>query len=126
MKLKPLFTIALAFFLVSCGDEGPFPQDWTARPISAKDAAAERESRWLPVIAKIAQNHGTDVAKQMEEQRKVSQSEWTAFLAQMKQGDELWFFSTPQERWESLSGREGYAIVRDGGQIIDRFFTRRN
>lgn len=39
---------------------------------------------------------------------------WAAFVDQMGPGDELWFFTSPPELWQSLAGVSGYAIVRDG------------
>lgn len=39
---------------------------------------------------------------------------WTAFLRQMVPGDELWYFTSPPEQWQSLAGAAGYAIVRNG------------
>ena len=42
---------------------------------------------------------------------------WAEFLALMARGDELWFFTSPPELWQSLAGVAGYAIVRDGKPI---------
>ena len=42
---------------------------------------------------------------------------WTAFVDQMEPSDELWFFTSPPELWQRLSGVAGYAIVRDGRPI---------
>ncbi|MDI1476866.1 hypothetical protein [Polyangium sp. y55x31] len=42
---------------------------------------------------------------------------WADFLGLMAPGDELWFFTSPPELWQSLAGVAGYAIVRDGKPI---------
>jgi hypothetical protein len=39
----------------------------------------------------------------------------------LQEGDELWWFSSPQEQWNALAGRAGIALVRDGkciGHIV--------
>ena len=48
-----------------------------------------------------------------------------ATLAKLREGDELWWYQTPQETWDMLCGREGFAIVR-GGAIVDFIFTAIN
>jgi hypothetical protein len=40
-------------------------------------------------------------------------------------GDELWEWSTPDTFWQSLSGRGGYAIVRNG-KVIETTITIEN
>lgn len=35
-------------------------------------------------------------------------------LARLREGDELWWYETPQETWDALCGRAGFALVRDG------------
>jgi hypothetical protein len=46
--------------------------------------------------------------------------DWLQFKAQMQQGDEIWYYRTPPDTWTGfpLSGREGYALVRDE-KVID-------
>jgi len=39
---------------------------------------------------------------------------WDNLKKEMKDGDELWLFSSPDESWIMLSGRCGICIVRDG------------
>jgi len=39
---------------------------------------------------------------------------WDNLKSQMKVGDELWVFSSPNDTWRNLSGRAGVCIVRDG------------
>ena len=39
---------------------------------------------------------------------------WDNLKSQMKEGDELWVFSSPNDTWRNLSGRAGVCIVRDG------------
>jgi len=50
---------------------------------------------------------------------------WVRFKGQMKQGDELWKFSSPPESWRLLAGRAGLCIVR-GGEIVDSIVTLMN
>jgi|GEM_PF-7013346 len=126
VQRKLLVFFAFAFSLASCSDARPFPPDWTARPTSKKDATAELEASWEPVIvqahkdqAELLQKHGIDVVALMEERHRLSQNEWTAFLSQMKQGDELWFFSAPPNHITD----EGYAIIRRGSEV-HRFQTK--
>lgn len=33
-------------------------------------------------------------------------------------GDELWWYESPQETWDMLCGRAGWALVRDG-KVVD-------
>ncbi|HLV81572.1 MAG TPA: hypothetical protein VKT32_14895 [Chthonomonadaceae bacterium] len=42
---------------------------------------------------------------------------WTAFLAQMRPGDQLWYFISPPDTWRHLAGRLGYVILRAGQQV---------
>ncbi|MBN1798382.1 MAG: hypothetical protein JW822_07380 [Spirochaetales bacterium] len=39
--------------------------------------------------------------------------QWQEFLAQMREGDELWEFESPPETWDNLAGRKGIALIRD-------------
>jgi hypothetical protein len=39
------------------------------------------------------------------------------YASQMKDGDELWTWASPQSTWEDLAGRAGFAIVRDGEPV---------
>ncbi|MCA9178887.1 MAG: hypothetical protein KDB14_30700 [Planctomycetales bacterium] len=36
------------------------------------------------------------------------------FIDSALRGDEFWEFSCPQSEWDRLTGRAGYALVRDG------------
>jgi hypothetical protein len=42
---------------------------------------------------------------------------WNLLLARITEGDELWEFNSPREHWETLTGRKGVALVRDGRPI---------
>jgi hypothetical protein len=46
--------------------------------------------------------------------------EWREFMSQMQPGDQLRWFSSPDEAWRLLAGRAGYAIVRQG-EVVDAF-----
>lgn len=47
------------------------------------------------------------------------------FKAQLKPSDELWYFDSPSECWQSLGGCRGMAIVRDG-DIVDTYVLMEN
>jgi hypothetical protein len=51
--------------------------------------------------------------------------EWAAFKAEMKEGDELWYFRSPGPTWENKMGWEGYAIFR-GNKLVRAFTTQEN
>ena len=51
--------------------------------------------------------------------------EWLAMTGAMEAGDELWEFSSPEESWVKLCGRQGYAVTRTG-EIIDFIVTIMN
>lgn len=51
--------------------------------------------------------------------------EWEALKAKLQPGDEIWYFSSPQEDWERMMGWEGIALVRDA-EIVDFFITAMN
>lgn len=46
--------------------------------------------------------------------------EWLIFKAKIKQDDQLWEFSSVDRFWNSLAGRAGLCIVRDG-EVVDSF-----
>jgi hypothetical protein len=51
--------------------------------------------------------------------------EWIRFKARLLEGDELWYFRTSDDTWQTAfprCGLEGYAIVR-GGSLIAEIFT---
>lgn len=50
---------------------------------------------------------------------------WMEFQKQIREGDELWNFSSPAESWWELCGRAGIALVRNG-EIEDSFVTMMN
>jgi len=47
------------------------------------------------------------------------------FLNKIKSGDEVWFFSSPDDTWMSCCGREGYVIYRNGKEK-ETLITRLN
>ena len=63
-------------------------------------------------------------------QRRVTQDDlldeqWLHFKGKMQDGDELWFFRTPQETWTEFfprCGMEGYALVR-GDKVVAEILT---
>jgi len=51
--------------------------------------------------------------------------EWEAFKSNIKEGDELWEWSTSQSSWDMLRGSSGYAILRNG-EVISSMTTHIN
>ncbi len=47
---------------------------------------------------------------------------WAPLEGQMREGDELWFYSTPDDMWGALAGQEGLALLR-GCQLLARIIT---
>jgi DNA-binding NtrC family response regulator len=50
---------------------------------------------------------------------------WSQLLALMQDGDELWTFSTSDESWKHLAGREGISLVR-AGEVITSIVAAMN
>jgi len=50
---------------------------------------------------------------------------WKEFIRNMQPNDELWYYKSPKETWENLSGCAGYAIVRSG-KIVSHLNTVRS
>jgi hypothetical protein len=48
--------------------------------------------------------------------------EW--LLQQVKSGDELWYYTTPQIYWDSLSGRDGIVVVRKCRIVAEIIFSQ--
>jgi hypothetical protein len=51
--------------------------------------------------------------------------QWVRFKGELREGDELWEFSSSADSWKHLAGRSGICIVRKG-KIIDSIVTRLN
>ena len=52
-------------------------------------------------------------------------AKWVQWKAQIREGDELYYFSSSAEAWRNLAGREGYALIREG-QVVDTMVTLMN
>ena len=50
---------------------------------------------------------------------------WETIKAEMKQGDTLVAFDTPQRDWDNLGGMRGYALIR-GKMLINVIITECN
>jgi hypothetical protein len=51
--------------------------------------------------------------------------QWLYFKNKMKDGDEIWYFRTPEETWTEFfprCGLEGYALVR-GERLVAQILT---
>ncbi len=49
-------------------------------------------------------------------------NQWENLCKEMKKGDQLYNFRTPDESWNNLAGREGIALVREG-KIVAEIIT---
>jgi hypothetical protein len=79
---------------------------------SAKERAWMKQTIEQSIIASLKRRISPD---------DLEDKDWLRFKENMKDGDEIWYYRTPQETWNEwfpLCGREGYVIVRDD-KIID-------
>lgn len=51
--------------------------------------------------------------------------DWRQFLEQMSETDELWQYSSSEDRWKNMMGETGVAIVRNG-EVVDIFTLLHN
>ena len=49
-------------------------------------------------------------------------NQWMFIKESMEEGDELWFFTSDEHTWQTLCGREGYVIVKNGEPTL-RIYT---
>lgn len=52
--------------------------------------------------------------------------QWLQFRDKKRDGDELWYFRTPQETWTEFfprCGMEGYALIRDDRVVAEIFIS---
>jgi hypothetical protein len=50
---------------------------------------------------------------------------WYKLKAELRHGDELYFYSSDRESWAQLRGSEGYVAIR-GNKVLGSFFTALN
>lgn len=50
---------------------------------------------------------------------------WREMVASMKEGDELWEYSSSEDSWHHFADRAGIALVRDG-EVVDAITTSLN
>jgi len=81
---------------------------WLIRPVSVAQAEAANTPRDPP---------GTPFGLRL--------GAWRAFIAQMKDGDELWEFRSPRDSWAKMCGMAGYSLVRRG-EIVDSIILMQN
>ena len=83
------------------------PSDWLIRcvmaSVSSDTSTTDRQSAL------------TELAKKLGGRR----TEWSKLFEKMQMGDEVWEFDTPIEYWDSLCGRSGVALVRDGCVVAE-------
>lgn len=87
------------------------PQEWLKEQVSVTEAEATHTYSKPPIIAGIPFGFAN--------------ADWIEFKSLMQSGDELWFYSSPQESWDELMGTEGYVIIREG-KIIAEMVTALN
>lgn len=46
-----------------------------------------------------------------------SLNEYEWFKSQITEGDEIWYFNTPDQMWRALYGAKGYVLIRGGKQV---------
>jgi hypothetical protein len=73
------------------------PKTWLEKKFAAAEAAATHTTDGKPFGALA--------------------DKWEALEADIEPGDEGWSFSSPRESWMALSGRAGFALVRNGEPV---------
>jgi hypothetical protein len=84
------------------------PATWLVKKISVEEAETEN-----PGIADERVKRFPEVAKAFGFQNR----EWESLKAEMKPGDEIWTFASPDDYWKNYAGRAGVALVREGNAI---------
>ena len=85
-------------------------REWLQKKLETTDyvALASEELLSYGLVDKTAERELLDkLAKGPVPQR------WKEFIQAMEPGDELWYYRSPKESWDSFSGCAGYAIVRN-------------
>ena len=85
------------------------PAAWLDKKITVEAAEASH-----PGISDERVERFPDLAKPFGGQS----ARWDALKAEMRPGDEIWTFSSPEESWRHLAGRSGVALVRQGKVIM--------
>jgi hypothetical protein len=97
------------------------PHHWLRRsgtPAEFEREALERTAAAFNLpLKKVAQKFGKTIFGGLTDR-------WPEFVQQLGEGDELWFFSSPDHAFAKKLGCLGYAIVRDG-VIRDTLVTLR-
>ena len=87
------------------------PHQWLRRagtPEEFERACLERTASAFNLpFEKVAAKFATRLFGEMTDS-------WRRFVQQLQEGDELWFFSSPDDTFAKKLGCQGYAIVRDG------------
>jgi hypothetical protein len=63
--------------------------------------------------------------KDVEDDILIPEKVWLILKQEIRQGDELWAFTSPPKMWERLWGRAGIALVREG-EIVHSIVTVMN
>lgn len=88
------------------------------RQVSVQQAEARYHAEVLELLAMTAGGpHRLDDHPRADVLRRpfgFQNERWEALKAQMRPGDELWEFCSDPASWDSLMGRAGYELRRDG------------
>jgi hypothetical protein len=77
-----------------------------------------KEKAWMELT--LEQSIIASLKKHMSPDE-LTDDQWLRFKDNMLEGDEIWYYRTPQETWTEWfprCGREGYVLVRDD-KVID-------
>lgn len=80
----------------------PDPQDCLVKKVSLAEAEQWASDKIIVFVS--------DPKSEYQEWLKMI---WNPFIFKLKDGDELWLFSTPSIYWEHLMGKDGFVILRD-------------
>lgn len=84
-------------------------ESWLTERVSVEEA----EVRSTPTPDQLARN-----PRMPNKPFGFDNERWEILKTQMIDGDELWYFCSPQETWRKLYGRAGLAVVR-GGRVVE-------
>lgn len=73
------------------------PEAWLLRRVTLEEIAEASRTRDL------IKPHDSD--------------EWEAFKAQVRNEDEIWLFTSPEESFLNVGGEIGYVLIRNGEQV---------
>jgi hypothetical protein len=99
-------------------DAAQVPSTWLLEPLASfeLDDAVRTEVRHLGVSAAAGERLAQRLTASFRD-------EWNALTAAAAPGDVAWYFRSPEATWAALSGRAGFALVRQG-EVVAAFVTQ--